>query len=171
MLPLGLASVALLSGCGATSALYRGTIIAADDHGHSFDVSENHGQNAAIQGAEVRLAATDPERTCEEIWLSDHPPGYGDHRPVATTDFAGHYQVYTVYSGMVGATSAARVVCVRHPDFEPYRYMAIDGQSKDPRNGEKFLNIRLKPRKHSTHAGASAKTAVPVAPTKLLPPP
>jgi hypothetical protein len=136
----------LLSGCGTASALYRGAITAANEPGHSFDAVENPGNTPPIQGAEVRLAATDPDRSCDEIWQTDHPAGYDDHRPVATTDRAGHYQVYTVYPGMVGAPSAARVVCVRHPDFEPYRYMAIDGEAKEPRNGERFLNIRLKPR-------------------------
>lgn len=86
--------------------------------------------------------------TCDQLWEASLPTGYEGHRPEARTNHASHYQVYTVYPGIIGS-SAKRLLCVRHPDFEPYQYSAIDGESKDPRNGEEFLNIRLKPRKQA----------------------
>lgn len=159
-----LVAATLCSACGTGAFLYRGTVVAADKTGHSFDPVRNPNDDSPIYGAEVRVAPMYGEGSCLELWKASLPTGRDDLRPESKTDHTGYYQVQITYPGVAGA-SPVPLLCVRHPDFEPYQYM-VDGESKDPRNAEKFLNIRLKPRKRLHAEPTRLETEGKVVPSK-----
>jgi hypothetical protein len=137
--------VAFLSvACGTGTASYRGTVTAAEVTGYSFDVGPNPNRAPAVPGAIVKLAAMKMDGNCAKLWPEELPSGTASSHPQATADAGGKYEVVTFFPSYAGETGTF-VVCVRRDGYEPFEYIAIEGKSKEPRHGEKFLNVRLKP--------------------------
>jgi hypothetical protein len=91
----------------------------------------------------VKLAAMNIDGNCAKLWPEPLPTGSASSHPQASVDTSGHYEVVTFYPSYAGATGSF-VVCVRRDGFESFEYIAIEGRTRDPVHGEKFLNVRLK---------------------------
>jgi hypothetical protein len=130
--------------CGTGTASYRGTVTVADVTGYSFDASPNPNRAPTVRGAVVKLAAMKMDGNCAKLWPQELPSGTSSSHPQATTDAGGQYEIVTFFPSYAGETGTF-AVCVRRDGFEPFEYIAIEGKSKDPTHGEKFLNVRLKP--------------------------
>jgi hypothetical protein len=125
---------------GVAVAAYRGTVTAGDRAGYSFDGTENPQQRSPIAGATVAAYAGDSNMTCPQE-LTDAAGSNG----LAQTGAHGEFDVSIYYTGGIGLEPTL-LVCVTHPDYKPFRYSAVVGESSDPRKGQRFLNVRLEPK-------------------------
>jgi hypothetical protein len=125
----------LLGGCvGEGSIAYHGTVTAASVSGHSFDAKSNPSNGTPIQGARVLFRITSSQREhCGNV------SGGG----VIVTDAQGSFDGTSTFGGFPFVDQAV-LVCVEHSDYEGYEYRTIYGKSKDPQQGEKYLNVTLR---------------------------
>ncbi len=137
LVPLCLCQLAC---AGHGQATYRGVVLSADRAHHAF-VNQQTANGSALSGARVSVVAT-----YDENW---HCPNEGSSEPKGpqstTTETAGIYEVWTVFGSMVWSPDNVIVVCVSHPDHDPYEYRTIYEKTPRPdKDGTRFLNFYLR---------------------------
>jgi hypothetical protein len=125
----------VFTGCvGEGVVAYRGTVTAASVAGHSFDAAPNPANAPPIQGARVFVRITGAKERCGEAHVSAS----------VLTDPQGTFDLPNgVFNGSPFVEHTV-LVCVDHRDYENYEYRTIYGKSKDPQQGQQYLNITLK---------------------------
>jgi hypothetical protein len=134
----------LVVGCfGEATIAYKGTVTAADVAGHSFDDQPNPDARKPVEGARVTLYVTDSSENCSQRRSREPQQPPAD----ATSKLTSHVGAFEFSSITFTGTSFVDehvMICVEHRDFESYQYRVVYQSTKDPRYGEKFLNIKLK---------------------------
>jgi hypothetical protein len=119
-------------------AEYHGAVSVVDSAGYSFDAQDE--APAPASNVPIRLAVVEPGRGCAT--LSPLPAGEEQSSHFARTDAAGKYDLWIIVSGFIGAKNSL-LLCIDDPRYQRFEYSAVYETTKEPRHGEKSLNIRL----------------------------
>ncbi len=131
LLTLTAGAVLLVAACGGeTFVEYRGSVVAADQAGHSFDDEPNPAGLPPVTDAEVTFTVCfegcDGARPDRRVRVD----GAGEWGPIVET-FGGGFGDHEI------------LIEVAAPGFAPYRYSTIYETTPDPTAGERYLNIAL----------------------------
>lgn len=131
LLTIAAGVVLLAAACGGeTFVEYRGSVVAADRAGHTFDAEPNPAGLPPVTDAEVTFTV------CFERCAGEAPDrripvdGAGEWGPVVET-FGGGFGSHEIR------------IEVRAPGFAPYRYSVVYETTPDPTAGEAYLNVAL----------------------------
>jgi hypothetical protein len=138
--------VACCAGCLGTSyAKYEGTVVVGTEGGYSFDDQPNPDALLPISDAVLAIDAEFPGRTCTSPGIYSTVPGL-----MRWTNHDGRFA--ELKADITGSLFSVHqvLICVTHPDYQPFSYQTIFERTPDPTDGDKFLNIRLQKKLSST---------------------